>query len=185
MSLMDSPALHRSHNSFLPAADNPPGRPSLATHAPPIRTTPKTYPVLHRPVEPTGSFFGRYPVATRIFYERALEDESAVAAASVAVEKINGPVLVISGTDDQVWPSTRLSERMIERLKAHDHPFPYEHLRYEGAGHMITLPRSKPEMRFRRRFEVGGSREANEFADADSWSRVVDFLEKHLKHRSK
>src|ERR671911_2519040 len=53
MSRMDSPALHRSHNSFLPAADNPPGRPSLATPAPPIRTTHKTYPVLHRPVEPT------------------------------------------------------------------------------------------------------------------------------------
>ena len=131
------------------------------------------------------SFFGTYPVATRIFYERALEDETTVAAASIAVEKINGPVLVISGTDDQVWPSTRLSEMVIERLKAHDHPFPYEHLRYEGAGHMITLPRSKPKMRFRRRFEVGGSQEANEFADADSWSRVVDFLEKHLKHRSK
>src|SRR5215216_6517799 len=42
MSLMDSPAFHRFHNSFLPAADNPPGRPSLATLAPPIRTTPKT-----------------------------------------------------------------------------------------------------------------------------------------------
>src|SRR3954469_5807404 len=49
MSLMDSPALHRSHSSFLPAADNPPGRPSLATPAPPIRTTPKTY-----RVAPTG-----------------------------------------------------------------------------------------------------------------------------------
>src|SRR5215203_2962359 len=49
MSLMDSPALHRSHNSFLPAADNPPGRPSLATYAPPVRTTPKTY-----RVAPTG-----------------------------------------------------------------------------------------------------------------------------------
>src|SRR3954454_5609354 len=42
MSLTDSPALHRSHSFFLPAADNPLGRPSLATCAPPIRTTPKT-----------------------------------------------------------------------------------------------------------------------------------------------
>src|SRR5215213_1248243 len=55
MSLMDSPALHRSHNSFLPAADNPPGRPSLATCAPPVQTTPKPI-VLHRPVEPTTAF---------------------------------------------------------------------------------------------------------------------------------
>src|SRR5215212_7963412 len=49
MSLMDSPALHRSQSSFLPAADNPPGRPNLATCAPPVRTIPKTY-----RVAPTG-----------------------------------------------------------------------------------------------------------------------------------
>lgn len=57
------------------------------------------------PIEPT-------------FYEPALDDEAAVDAASIAVEKIKGPVLVISGTDDPVWPSTRLSEMVIERLKA-------------------------------------------------------------------
>jgi len=45
MSLMDSPDLHRFHSSFfLPASDNSPGRPGLATHAPPVRTTPKTLP---------------------------------------------------------------------------------------------------------------------------------------------
>src|SRR5215211_5163141 len=44
MSLMDSPTLQRSHNSSLPAAHNPPGRPSLATYAPPIMTTPKNLP---------------------------------------------------------------------------------------------------------------------------------------------
>jgi hypothetical protein len=42
----------------LRAADNP-GRPRLATPIPPIRTTPKHYPVLHRPVEPTAAFFAR------------------------------------------------------------------------------------------------------------------------------
>ena len=42
MSLMASPALYRFHSSFLPAADNPPGRPSLATPAPPVQATPKT-----------------------------------------------------------------------------------------------------------------------------------------------
>src|SRR5215208_1925962 len=49
MPLMDSPARHCSQGSVLPAADNPPGRPNLATCAPPVRTTPKTY-----RVAPTG-----------------------------------------------------------------------------------------------------------------------------------
>ena len=128
----------------------------------------------------TGFFFGA-PMATGpIFYERALEDEAAVAAATIAVEKINGPVLVISGADDQLWPSTRLSEMVIERLEAHDHPFPYEHLRYEGAGHMILMPNSEPETHQMDRFEVGGNKEANEFANRDSWQKVLGFLERSL-----
>ena len=127
-----------------------------------------------------GFFFGKPPALGPIFYEPALEDEAAVAAASIAVEKINGPVLVISGTDDQVWPSTRLSEMVIERLQAHHHPFPYEHLRYEGAGHMISMPRSGQETPQARRFKLGGSQEADEYASTASWQKVLGFLKKSL-----
>lgn len=129
-----------------------------------------------------GYYFGRQPIVGRIFYERALDEGPAISAATIPVEKIGGPLLVISGTEDQMWPSTRLSEMAIERLEAHDHPFPREHLRYEGAGHMITLPRSEPPTSWARRYEVGGSQEANEFANADSWTKVLGFLEEHLKH---
>jgi uncharacterized protein len=144
---------------------------------------------LARPLAPDmvqmmGSFFGSPPAIGPIFYERALEDKAAVAAASIAVEKINGPVLVISGTDDRVWPATRFSEMVVERLEAHDHPFTYEHLRYEGAGHMITPPRSKPEMGWTNRLEVGGNEEANEFANTDSWTKALNFLNDRLKHRT-
>jgi hypothetical protein len=88
---------------------------------------------------------------------------------------------LICGTDDQMWSSSRLSEMAIERLKAYDHSLPYEHLRYEGAGHMITLPNSEPPLSWSSRYEVGGTREANEFAIADSWTRVLSFLEELLK----
>ncbi len=131
-----------------------------------------------------GFYFGRHPIVGRVFYERALENATAIAAAEIAVDKIDGPVLLISSTDDQMWPSTRLSEMAIERLKAHDHPFPYEHLHYEGTGHMITLPNSEPPPSWASRYEVGGIREANEFANADSWAKVLGFLEKHLMQRS-
>jgi uncharacterized protein len=135
-------------------------------------------------VRMVGSYLGRQPIVGRVFYERAIKNETAVAAAEIAVEKIDGPLLLISGTEDQMWPSTRLSEMAIERLKAHDHPFPYEHLRYEGAGHMITLPNAEPPVSWTSRYEVGGTREANEFANADSWTKVLGFLRKHLKRRS-
>lgn len=126
-----------------------------------------------------GLFAGR-PMPFRPLYERALDDEDAVAAASIAVEKIEGPVLLISGTNDQVWPSTPLSEMVIERLEEHDHPFRYEHLRYEGAGH-LTIPGFAPDAGSLRRVKLGGSREANELAGADSWRKVLDFLGKHLE----
>jgi len=124
-----------------------------------------------------GSLIEERPISTHTFYEHALGDEAAVAAASVPVEKIEGPVMLISGTDDQLWPSTRLSEMAIERLEAHEHPFPREHLRYEGAGHMIAPPGYEPNSAWSDRFELGGSREANEFANAHSWPKVLGFLD--------
>jgi dienelactone hydrolase len=115
-------------------------------------------------------------------FERPLEDGTAVAAASIPVERINGPVLLISGSDDQLWPASRLSEMAIERLKAHNHPFYYEHLLYEGAGHMILMPGFEgvdpPDF-----LEVGGTPEMNGRASAHSWSRVLIFLEEYLSSR--
>jgi len=130
--------------------------------------------------EVTGYFMGRLPSLRGIF-ERALEDEAAVAVGSIAVEKIAGPVLLVSGTDDQVWPSTRLSEMVIERLKAHEHPFPYEHLCYEGAGHPAGVPYSGPVNTRAGLLPLGGSLERNGFLHADSWPKVLGFLKKHLK----
>ena len=54
--------------------------------------------------------------------------------ATIPVEKIQGPVLLVSGSDDQVWPSSALADIAMRRLEAHDFAFPFKHLRYEGAG---------------------------------------------------
>ncbi len=124
----------------------------------------------------TSSLLEDRPIGTRAFYERALRDETAVAAARIPVERIEGPVMLVSGTDDRLWPSTRLSEMAIERLEANGHPFPREHLRYEGAGHMIAPPGYEPAVSWTNRFELGGSREADGFANAYSWPKVVGFL---------
>ena len=96
------------------------------------------------------------------------------------MERIDGPVMLISGTDDRLWPSTDMGEMVVGRLKAHEHSFFHEHLQYERAGHMITLPGYEPASSWTRRYELGGNREADEFANADSWLKVLDFLGKHL-----
>jgi dienelactone hydrolase len=126
-------------------------------------------------------FWAGVPFSFRPFYERALRDERAVAAASIAVENINGPVMLISGGDDQLWPSTQLSEVAMERLRAYAHPFPYEHLRYEDAGHMITVPGTGPNGNQMGSFNVGGSTRANNLASADSWTKVLTFLANNFR----
>lgn len=135
-------------------------------------------PRLSEEIEMMETYVGR-PMAFRPLYERALDDEDAVAAASITVEMIGGPVLLVSGTEDAIWPATRFSEMVMKRLEEHHHPFPYEHLRYEGAGH-VTIPPLGASPQTLRRAKMGGSREANELAGADSWPKVLDFLKEHL-----
>ena len=148
----------------------------------PVPFAPPSRPLPSELVGLTGSFFAGRPIITRPFYERALVDDGpAVDAASIAVEGIGGPVLLISGTEDGLWPSTRLSEMAMERLKAYDHPFPSLHLRYEGAGHMIAPRAYKPKESWGRNLELGGSLEANELANADSWPKVLRFLKQSLE----
>ena len=146
----------------------------------PVPFAPLSRPLASELLLMSGAFFGGRPISGRPFYERALLDRAAVEAASIAVENIDGPVLLISGTNDELWPSTLLSEMTVERLRAHRHPFPFEHLIYEGAGHLITLPGYEPRESWRRRVKLGGSPEANEFANADSWPKVLGFLKRHL-----
>lgn len=52
------------------------------------------------------------------------------------MEKINGPVLLLSGTDDQMWDSGRFTDMVVRRLREQGHAFPDSHLSYEGTGHL-------------------------------------------------
>ena len=146
----------------------------------PLPFVPLARPLPAELIRMTGSFFGGRPLNARPFYERALDAGTFVGAASIAVERIEGPVLLVSGTADGLWPSTRFSEMVVQRLQAHDHPFPFEHLRYEGAGHMLALPGYEPEQTWGRNLDLGGSPEANEFANSDSWPKVLRFLRESL-----
>jgi dienelactone hydrolase len=124
------------------------------------------------------------PVALTPGFLAGLDDAAAVAAAEIPVERINGPVLLVSGTDDQVWPSTVLSDFAVRRLRAHHHPFAVEHLAYEGAGHVIGPP--VPGLTFNIThavhpilgldFAFGGEPQKNTGASLDSWARILTFL---------
>jgi pimeloyl-ACP methyl ester carboxylesterase len=125
------------------------------------------------------------PVRFTPAFVEALSDRVSMAAAEIPVERIHGPVLLISGSDDQVWPSKMLSNMAIDRLHRSNHPFEVEHLCFEGAGHLIGPPHpfaTPGRTHFIHAtlgidFEFGGSIELNARASHDSWKRVIEFLQ--------
>ena len=70
---------------------------------------------------------------TRMF-EKALKNTQRVNMSEIPVEKIQGPILLVSFTRDQVWPSTFMSEQIMNRLRDNKFHFHYEHAAYDG-GH--------------------------------------------------
>jgi BAAT / Acyl-CoA thioester hydrolase C terminal len=69
-----------------------------------------------------------------------MRDLDAVERATIPVERIKGPVLMVSGRDDQLWTSFQLAETARRRLEGHNHPWPFEHISYPDAGHGTTPP---------------------------------------------
>jgi hypothetical protein len=49
-------------------------------------------------------------------------------------------VQLVSGVDDQMWPSSDLADIALRRLEAHHRPFPFRHIKYPEAGHTIVVP---------------------------------------------
>ncbi|PWC10786.1 acyl-CoA thioesterase/bile acid-CoA:amino acid N-acyltransferase family protein [Brenneria corticis] len=122
------------------------------------------------------------PIRQAPAFIAADRDAASVAAARIPVERIAGPVLLISGTDDGFWPSTDYSERIAADLSARRHDWPVEHVRNQGAGHAIGFP-YVPTTAIAKVHPVagividgGGSPLANARANRHSWSRMLTFL---------
>ncbi len=122
------------------------------------------------------------PVRQAPAFHTPLRNTQAVARARIPVERIRGPVLLISGTDDGFWPSTLYSDQVAETLRQRGDGAHVEHFRGEGAGHAIGLPQlpatqiAKPHPVAGLLLDGGGTALANARASAASWTRVVDFL---------
>ena len=134
------------------------------------------------------------PVAYAPFYRGFLRDARAVERATIAVEKTRGPILLVSGSDDQMWPSSDLADIALRRLQAHRHPFPYRHLKYEGAGHLISVPYGPTTVRdiglpvegfAGYLYHQGGSTKADAEAGIDAWRRTLEFLEEAVAERER
>jgi hypothetical protein len=81
-----------------------------------------------------------------------LEDKEASKKAEIQVENINGAILILSGINDEMWPATEMSDKLIKRLKNKNFNYYNEHIKLDG-GHIAPL---------------------------EHFNLVYDFLDKHL-----
>jgi dienelactone hydrolase len=120
----------------------------------------------------------------------ALLDPDAVERARIRVERIDGPVMLLSGTDDGSWPSSDYSRMVVERLQRDAHPYPVVHDDFESAGHAIVFP-YVPTTQLAYAHPVsgrvstgGGQPAANAHADEQSWRDVLAFLERAVRAKA-
>lgn len=112
----------------------------------------------------------------------ALADPEAMRIARIAVEKIAGPVMLVSGGDDGAWPSDYYSLLVQSSLLATNHAFPVEWYNHPEAGHSILFP-YVPATQIVHAHPVngnlttmGGAPAVNAEANAGSWQAVLQFL---------
>lgn len=99
----------------------------------------------------------------------------------IPVERIAGPILLISGQADTMWPSTGMSNRVEARLAAHGFDHLVEHLAYADAGHAVFGPPvGADNPGIQNATFVGGTVEGLVAARTDGWPRVLTFLRTSL-----
>ena len=136
-------------------------------------------PSFTRDGEPLSGITIRDPDRTADVWHQSWQQatEAEIEAATIPVEQIEGPVVLVAGEDNEIWPAADLHTVARDRLAAHDHP-EFEHLVYEDTGHTV-LPPYLP-MKGTAPGEEGwdgGTKAGAAYAAHDHWPRVIEAFE--------
>uniref|UniRef100_I3KNF8 Acyl-CoA thioesterase 15 n=1 Tax=Oreochromis niloticus TaxID=8128 RepID=I3KNF8_ORENI len=107
------------------------------------------------------------------------------------VGRINCPMLLVNGCDDQNWPTVETAEEVARLLREGGKEHLLSRLAYPGAGHLIEPPFS-PHFRATKFIILnskekvillwGGHTKPHSDAQEDSWRKILSFLQLHLYH---
>lgn len=113
---------------------------------------------------------------------------ASITDAAIAVENINGPILMIGAKDDGVWPSAEMVESAVRRLHNRHFAHPLVVSIYAHAGHRAGTPEIEPKWASAvknptsgRITNFGGTPEGNAEATLDAIPKVLDFLQSQLR----
>jgi len=95
-------------------------------------------------------------------------------AAVIQVEKITGPILLISSQMDTMWPSEPAAKEIMKRLGEKKFPYAYQHLSYQYGSHLF-VPMELSAAKFFRG-DRGKNKELGRRARTDSLVKTLKFV---------
>lgn len=119
------------------------------------------------------------------YWKKGLSKTDYFTSASIKVENTNGPILLFSGKDDLVWPSSLMADRIEQRIVASNFKHSFQNIQYENAGHLIS---THPEINSGSRtgtitidgkeyeLNYGGTTEGDKAAKQDATRRLMKFI---------
>lgn len=83
-----------------------------------------------------------YATTPMFLADMAYATDQQMEAATIDVERVGGPVLLLGGADDLMWPSCELAEVALGRLEQTGHTTDYDdrYRCFEDAGHVLGPP---------------------------------------------
>lgn len=96
--------------------------------------------------------------------------------AVIQVEKITGPILLISSKMDNMWPSELASAKIMKRLQEHEFQYEYQHLSYDYGSHLFVPMELRSTKFFKG--DRGKNKEKGREARMDSLVKTLEFVSK-------
>jgi len=127
-------------------------------------------------------------IETLEYWRNGLKNINQHEESIIPVEKINGPILLLSGKDDKIWPSATMSDMIEERLRAQGFQYEFDNVQYENAGHLISRDISMVsqgrigQMEVDGKiyeFEYGGTIEGDKSAIIQSQEKILSFIQSY------
>lgn len=125
-------------------------------------------------------------VCTRKVYAAAVASKTNRERGRIEVEKVEAPLYLFSGLDDQIWPSSAFSELAAQRRKQVGCSYSTIHRTFEGVGHDIgpewglpTLPTTERTISHPStgtRLTLGGKMGRQSRARRECWDLLLQIL---------
>jgi hypothetical protein len=109
-------------------------------------------------------------------YDRGLDGVQPDDAAIIPIERATGPVLLISGGDDRMWPARRMCRMLVDRARRLGRGQLVRHLDFPDAGHALFAVEPETEVKSPLPVDLGGGEAATARAHASAWPDVVRTL---------